>query len=150
MKINTKSSHIKSATHLENEVIPRINSNLTDKTYTYINPDIQQDNLVERAIDDSIKKIHRFKYKCALVVKFNQATHGNTKYFTLTNKLKNQYEEVNEAIKLSHQIQEFQQGESGYVFDNLKKLTVKMLTYKDTRASSYCNYLNHFVAENQL
>ena len=34
ININTKSSHIKSATHIENEVISRINNNLTDKTYT--------------------------------------------------------------------------------------------------------------------
>ena len=31
---NTKSSLIKSAAHIENEVISRINNNLTDKTYT--------------------------------------------------------------------------------------------------------------------
>ena len=45
---NTKSSHIKSATHIENDVISRINNNLTDKTYTYINPDYERvDNLVK-------------------------------------------------------------------------------------------------------
>ena len=32
INIKTKSSHIKSAAHIENEVISRINSNLTDKT----------------------------------------------------------------------------------------------------------------------
>ena len=62
---NSKSSHIKSAAHIENEVISRINNNLTEKTYTYINPDFEQvDNLVERAIDDCTKYFHRFKYKC--------------------------------------------------------------------------------------
>ena len=38
----TKSSHIKSAAHIENEVFSRINNNLTDKTYTYINPDFEK------------------------------------------------------------------------------------------------------------
>ena len=32
ININTKSSHIKSATDIENEIISRINKNLTDKT----------------------------------------------------------------------------------------------------------------------
>ena len=48
-------------------------------------------------------------------------------YFTITNKFKNQYEEVNEANELSHQIDEFEQGESGYIFDSIKKLTKKCL-----------------------
>ena len=39
---NTKSSHIKSAAHMENEVISRINDNLTEKTYTYINLDFEK------------------------------------------------------------------------------------------------------------
>ena len=74
---NTKSSHIKSAAHVENEVNSRINNNLTDKTYTYINPDFEKvDNLVERAIDDCTKYFHRFIYKCEPVLKFNHATHG--------------------------------------------------------------------------
>ena len=42
ININTKSSHIKSATHIENEVISRINNNLTHKTYTSINPDFEK------------------------------------------------------------------------------------------------------------
>ena len=50
ININTK-SHIKSALHIENEVISRINNNLTDKIYTYINPDFEKvDDLVRRAI----------------------------------------------------------------------------------------------------
>ena len=98
ININTKSSHIKSAAHIENEVISKINNNLTDKTYTYINPDFGKvDNLVERVIDDCTKYFHRFKYKCEFVVKFNHATHGTTNYFTITNNFKNQYEELNEA-----------------------------------------------------
>ena len=85
--INTKSSHIKSAAHIENEVISRINNNLTDKTYRYINPDFEQvDDLIKRAIDESTQHFHRFKYKCEFVVKFIHATNGNTNYFTLTNK----------------------------------------------------------------
>ena len=79
LNINTKSSHIKSAAHIENEVISRININLIDKTYTYINPDFEKvDNLVERAIDNCTKYFHRFKYKCEFVVKFNHGTHGTT------------------------------------------------------------------------
>ena len=139
ININTKSSHIKSALHIENEIISRINNILTDRTYTYINPDFERvDNLVQRAIDDCTKYFHRFKYKCVFVVKFNHASHGNTNYFTITNNFKNQYEELNEANELSHKIDEFEEGESGYIFDSIKKLTVKMFKYHDIRASSYC------------
>ena len=137
--INTKASHIKSATHTENEVISRINNNLTDKTNTYINPDYERvENLVKSAIDDCTKYFHRFKYKCVFVVNFNLATHGTTNYFTITNKFKNQYEEIREADELGHSLDEFEQGESGYIFDSIKKLTVKMFKYHDIRASSYC------------
>ena len=34
ININTKCSHIKTAAHIENEVISRVNNNLTDKSYT--------------------------------------------------------------------------------------------------------------------
>ena len=62
ININTKSFHIKSAAHIENEVISRINNNLIDKTYTYINPHFEKvDKLVKRAIDDCTKYFHRFK-----------------------------------------------------------------------------------------
>ena len=109
--IYTKSSHVKSAAYIQNEAICRININLTDKTYTYINPDFEQvDNSIKRAIDECTQQFHRFKYKCEFVVKFNHATHGNTNYFTLTNRFKNQHEELNEANELSHQVDEFQQG----------------------------------------
>ena len=139
ININTKSSHIKSATHIENEVISRINNNLTDRTYRYINPDYERvDNLVKSAIDDCTKYFHRFKYKCEFVVKFNHATHDTTNYFTITNKFKNQYEEIREADELGHSLDEFEQGESGYIFDSIRKLTVKMFKYRDIRASSYC------------
>ena len=77
-------------------------------------------------------------------MKFNHATHGSTNYFTITNKFKNQYEEVNEANELSDQIDEFEQGESGYIFDSIKKLTVKMFKYHDIRASSYCKLPESF------
>ena len=33
---------------------------------------------------------------------------------------KNQYEELNEANELNHQVDEFEQGESGYIFDSIK------------------------------
>ena len=39
---NTKSSHINSAANIKNEVISRININLTHKTYTYTIPDFEQ------------------------------------------------------------------------------------------------------------
>ena len=145
ININTKSSHIKSATYIENEVISRINNNLTDRTYRYINPDYERlDNLVKSAIDDCTKYFHRFKYKCEFVVKFNHATHGTTNYFTITNMFKNQYEEINESNELNHQIDEFEQGESGYKFDSIKKLTAKMFKYHDIRASSYCKLPKSF------
>ena len=138
ININTKSSHLKSATDLENEVISRINNNLTDETCTYINPDLEQvDNLIKRATDECTQHFHRLKYNCEFVVKFNHATRGNTNYFTLTSKFKNQHEEVNEANELKDVIDEFEQGESGYIFDGIKKLTVRMFRYHDKRASSY-------------
>ena len=138
ININTKSFHIKSAALIENEVIARINNNLTDKLYTYINPDFEKvDKLVKRAIEGCTKYFHRLKYKCEFVVKFNHATHGTTNYFTIINKFKNQCGELNEAIELSHQLDEFERGESGYIFDSMKKLTVKMFKYHDIRASSY-------------
>ena len=77
-------------------------------------------------------------------MKFNHASHGTTNYFTITNNFKNQYEELNEANELNHQIDEFEQGESGYIFDSIKKLTVKMFKYHDIRASSYCKLPNPF------
>ena len=136
--INTISSHIKSAAHIENEVVSRTNKNLTDKTYTYINPDFEQvDNLIKRAIDKCTQHVHLFKYKCEFVVKFIHATLGNTNYFTIANKFRNQHEEKSEANELGHQIDEFEQGESGYLFDGLKNLTVKMFRYH-IRSSNYC------------
>ena len=145
ININTKSSHIKSAPHRENEVISRINNNFTDKTYTYINPDFEKvDDLVRRAIEDCTKYFHRFKYKCVFVVKFTHAAHGTTNYFTITNVFKNQYEELDESNELNHQIDEFEQGEIGYIFDSIKKLAVKMFKYHDIRASSYCKLPKSF------
>ena len=145
INVNTKPSHIKSAALLENEFISRMNSNLTDKTYTYINPDSEQvNNLVKRAIDECAQHFHRFKQKCEFVVKFNHATHGNTNYFTLTNKFRSQHEEVIESNEVNHQIDEFEQGESGYIIDGIKKLLAKMFRYHDIRASSYCKILKSF------
>ena len=71
-------------------------------------------------------------------MKFNHAANGKTNYFTITNKFKNQHVEVNEADELNHQIGEIEQGESGYIFDGIKKLTVEMFRYHDIKASSYC------------
>ena len=82
ISVNTKSSHIKSVPHIENEIISRVNINLTDETYTYINPDFEKiHNLIERAIDECTQHFHRFKYKYELVIKFNHATHGHTNCF---------------------------------------------------------------------
>ena len=88
--------------------------------------------------------LNRFKYKCEFVVKFNHATHGTTNYFTTTNNFKNQYEKLKEANALGHQLNEFEQGESGFIFDSIKKLTVKMFKYHDIRASSYCKLPKSF------
>ena len=138
INVNTKSSHIKSATHIENEVFSRIYNNLTDKPYTYINPDFEQvDNLTKRAIDECTQHFHRFKYECEFVVKFYHATHGNTNYFTLTSRFKNQHEELDDANELNHQINEIELGETGYNFDGIKKLTVKLFRHHDKRASSF-------------
>ena len=107
---NNKSSNIKSAANFKNEVISRIKINLTDKIFTYINPDFEQvDNLIKQwlinvTIAECIQHFHRFIYKWEFVVKFNHATHGNTNYFTLTSKFKNRNEEINEANELDHQI----------------------------------------------
>ena len=47
-----KFSTNKSTTHEEKEVISRINNNLTDKTYTNVNPEFNQvDGLIKRATD---------------------------------------------------------------------------------------------------
>ena len=151
IRFNTKSSHFKSAAHLENEVISRIKNLLTEKTYTNINPNFEQvDILIKRAINECTQHFHRFKYKCDFVVKFNHATHGNTNYFTLTNKFRNQHGEVNEANELNHQIDEFEQVKSGYIFDGIKKLTVKMFRYHDTRASSYCKLPKSFCSSTSI
>ena len=148
ININTKSSHIKSAAHIEKEVISRIHNNLTDKTYTYINPDFEKvDNLIKRAINDCTQHFHTFKYKCEFLVKFIHATYGNTNYLTLTYKFKTQHEEVNEANGLNQQIDEVKRGESGHIFDSMKKLTVMMFRFHDIKASSYCKLQNHFVVQ---
>ena len=39
---------------------------------------------------------------------------------------------------------ELEQGESGYNFDSIKKLTVKMFKYRDIRGSSYCKLPESF------
>ena len=51
---------------------------------------------------------------------------------------------MNEANELGHQLDEFEQGESGYLFDIIKKITVKMFKYHDIRASSYCKLPKSF------
>ena len=76
------------------------------------------DNLIKGVIDECTQHFHRFKCKCEFVVRFNHATHGNTNQFTLTNKFRNQHENVNEANEINHQIDEFEQGESDYIFES--------------------------------
>ena len=73
-----------------------------------------------------------------LFVKFIHETHATTSYFTLSIKFKNPYEQTNEPHKLSNEIDEFSEGESGYCFDSIAKLSIKMFRYRDMRASSYC------------
>ena len=144
IKNNTESSHMKFATHIKYEIIKRMSFNPTDKTYKYINPDFEQvDNLVTRAIDGCTKHFHRFKYKCVFVVKLNNATHGTTNFFIITKKIKINTK-VAEAIELSHQIDEFEQVESGYTFHNIKTLAVKLFRYHDIKACSYCKKLKRY------
>ena len=137
---NTKTSQNTSETHTGNEDISRISSTLTYKNYAYLN--LQVDHVyasVERTFDDCTKYFQRFKYKCVFVIKIFHQTHGTTSYFTLSNNLKNQHEEVNEANELGNQNDEFEQGESGNRFDSITKVTRKIFKYHDIRASSYCN-----------
>ena len=109
MNIDSKSSHIKSTTVMNKEVVSRTNKNLTDKSSTHLNPDFEQvNNLVKRAIDDCTQRFNSFEYECVFVVKINHATHGNINICTLTIEFKNQYEEVEEANELSLQIDEFE------------------------------------------
>ena len=58
MNINIKYCYIKSATQ-KNELVLRINNNLTDETYRYLNPENDQaDGLDERAIDGCEQFFH--------------------------------------------------------------------------------------------
>ena len=71
-------------------------------------------------------------------MKFIHQTHGTTSFFTFANKFKNQHEQVNEANQLGNQIDEFEEEESGYTFDRIRKVTIKTFKYHDMRASSCC------------
>ena len=63
--INTKSSQIKSTSHIQTENFSRINGNLTDTNYTNFKLENDQaDHLVETTIDDCTQFFHRLKYKC--------------------------------------------------------------------------------------
>ena len=83
-------------------------------------------------------------------MKLNQATHDNTNYFTLTNRFRNQHEEVNEANETNHQMDEFEQGKSGLILDTLEKITVKLFRYHDVRASSYCKLPKSFCSSTSI
>ena len=149
--INTKCSHIKSAAHIQNEVLSRKNNNLTDKTCSYNNPDVEQvNNLNKRVTDECAQHFYRYKYKCEFVVKLNHATHGNKNFFALKKRFKNKHKKLNEASELSHQIDEFEQRGSGYIIDSIKKLTAKMFRYHDKRASSYCKLPKSFCSSKSL
>ena len=117
----------------------RVYDKLSDETYTYLNPQFDQvDGLVEKAIDDCEKHFQRYKWKWLFVVKFNHATRGTTNCFILANNFKNQYEELYEAKESGNKIGEIEQRESGYIFDTIKKITLKMFRCHDIKASIYC------------
>ena len=65
-------------------------------------------SMLERAIDDCKKYLHRFKYECVFVVKTNHATHGTTTYLTITKDCKKQSEEINETNDLGNQNDELE------------------------------------------
>ena len=113
----TKSSHIKSQSHIENEVFSGINDNLSGKIYTYLNLELdQRDGFFTRSIDDCSQFFHRFNYKCVIVVKFNHETHGTKTYFTSSNKFNIQFEQINEAKEVSKQIDKDSEEGSSYRF----------------------------------
>ena len=56
------------------------------------------------------------------MIKSIHETHGTTSYFTLPNKFKNQFEEVDEANELNNQIDEFSEAENGYIFESITKI----------------------------
>ena len=82
IKIITKSSPIKSTAHIGKQVTPRLNNNLTERKYTYLNPEVNRvDDLFTTVIDDCTKSFHRFKFECVFVVKFVHETDGTTVFF---------------------------------------------------------------------
>ena len=52
-------------------------------------------------------------------------THGSTLYFTLSNKYKNQYQELKEAKEKSNEIDEIPVVNSGYRYAGIFSLTIK-------------------------
>ena len=76
---------------MEKEVLSRMNNNLSDKTYIYLNPESNEVNrLVKRAIDVCKQYFYRFDYKFVLVVNFFHQTVG-TASFNLSNEVKKQH-----------------------------------------------------------
>ena len=45
---------------------------------------------------------------------------------------------MNNANDISKQIDDIEKDESGYTFDSILKLILKLFKYNDIRASSYC------------
>ena len=83
----TKSSNVKSTTHIKNKVISRTSNNLSNETYTYLNPEVDQvDGLFERIFDDCKHFFHRLEYKCVFVIKVIHQTHGTLSFFFKQNK----------------------------------------------------------------
>ena len=123
---STKFSNNKSSTDIENGVISRINNKLTVKRYAYVNPKLDQvDGLVKRAADGCPKYFGRFENKSVIVLKLSDETSGTTNFLTLSNKYRNQQEQIIEVKELGNQIDEFLEGEIGDRFDSSTKLTKK-------------------------
>ena len=60
------------------------------------------------------------------VVRFIHQPHGIKSYFRLWNKFKNQQEKLSEANQLGNQIDDFEEGGSGYTFDSKTKKANKI------------------------
>ena len=53
------------------------------------------------------------------MVHFIDKTHGTTSFSTISNKIRNQFEEISEANELISQIYKFSEGECPYRFDSI-------------------------------
>ena len=71
-------------------------------------------------------------------------------YFTLSNKLKDHFEETKEANEIGNQIDEISEEESCYWFNEIVKLTKQMLRYYDMRVSKICKLPEHFCSPKSI